>query len=61
MKKTWNVERDDRRKRKTRENEKPRVFLKKGLWGGGRKGKKEQNISRIAGNPFSVSLITTPL
>ena len=49
-------------KEKTRENEKPRVFLKKGLWGGGGgKGKKEQNISRIAGNPFSVSLITTPL
>ena len=37
-------------KEKTRENETPRVFLKKGLLGG--EGKKEQNISRIAGNPF---------
>ena len=40
-------------KEKTRENEKPRVFLKKGFGGG--KGKKEQNISRIAGNPFFLS------
>ena len=56
MKKTWNVESDDRRKRK---NKKPRVFLKKGFGGG--KGKKEQNVSRIAGNPLSVALITTPL
>ena len=39
-------------KEMTRENEKPRVFLKKGLWGGGGEGNKEQNISRIAGNPF---------
>ena len=58
-KKTWNVESDDR-KNKTRENKKPRVFLKKSLGGGG-KGRKEQNVSRIAGNPFSVALITTPL
>ena len=39
-------------KEKTIENEKPRVFLKKRLWEGGGKGNKEQNISRIAGNPF---------
>ena len=55
MKKTmlkWKTE------EKTRENDKPRVVLKKGLGGGGRN---EQNISRIAGNPLSVSAIIAPL
>ena len=44
-------------KEKTRENDKPRVFLKKGLWG-------EQTSKaslKITGNPFSVSEIITPL
>ena len=49
-------------KEKTRENKKPRVILKKRVWrGGGGKGKKEQNVSRIAGNLLSVALIATPL
>ena len=43
---------------KTRENDKPRVVLEKGLGGG---GGNEQNISRIAGNPLSVSAIIAPL
>ena len=50
-----NVEMEDRRK--TRENDKPRVVLEKGLGGG---GGNEQNISRIAGNPLSVSAIIAP-
>ena len=45
---------------KTRENDKPRVVLEKGLGGGGG-GANEQNISRIAGNPLSVSAIIAPL
>ena len=56
MKKTmlkWKTE------EKTRENDKPRVVLEKGLGGGG--GGNEQNISRIAGNPLSVSAIIAPL
>ena len=48
---------DDRRKT-TRENDKPRVVLNKGLGGG---GENKQNISRIAGNPLSVSAILAPL
>ena len=51
--------RNGRQKRKTRENDKLRVVLKKGSWGGGVKN--EQNISRIAGNPLSVSAIRAPL
>ena len=57
MKKTmlkWKTE------EKTRENNKPRVVLEKGLGGGG-EGENEQNISRIAGNPLSVSAIIAPL
>ena len=49
MKNTWNVERDDRRK-KTRENEKPRVFFKKGLWKG--KGKRSKTSLELPGFPF---------
>ena len=48
---------DDRRK-KARENGKPRVVLNKGLGGG---GENKQNISRIAGNPLFVSAILAPL
>ena len=58
MKNTWNVERDDKRKGKTRENDKPRVFLKKGF--GGKKHsfaamrecnliKKTKKLSKIGG------------
>ena len=57
MKKTmlkWKTE------EKTRENDKPRVVLEKGLGGGGG-GENKQNISRIAGNPLSVSAIIAPL
>ena len=50
--------RNGRLKRKTRENDKLRVVLKKGSWGG---GGNEQNISRIAGNPLSASAIRAPL
>ena len=45
------------KKEKTRKNDNPRVFLKKGLWG----HKKEPNIARIGRNNFSVSEIITPL
>ena len=51
-----NVEMDDRRK--TRENDKPRVVLNKGLGG---RGENKKNISRIAGNPLFVSAILAPL
>ena len=43
-------------KEKTRENDKPRVFLKKRALG----AKILQNMSRIAGNSFSVLEIITP-
>ena len=51
--------RNGRHKRKTRENDKLRVVLKKRILGGG--GETKQNISRIAGNPLSVSAIRAPL
>ena len=43
-------------KEKTTKHKKRRRFLKKSFW-----GKKEQNISRIAGHTFCVSQIVTPL
>ena len=49
--------RNGRQKRKTRENDKLRVVLKKGSWGG---GGNEQNISRIARDPLSASAIRAP-
>ena len=50
MKKNHGMLKEMTEEKKTRENEKPRVFLKKRALGG--KEKKEQNIFRIAGNPF---------
>ena len=52
-----NVEMEDRRKIQDKMT-KPRVVLNKGLGGG---GENKQNISRIAGNPLSVSAILAPL
>ena len=47
-------------KEKTRENKKPRVFLKKGFGGGG-KGKKNRTFLELPETLCSVALKTTPL
>ena len=48
---------EDEEKRQENMTDKPRVVLKKGPWGENH----EETISRIAGNPFSVSEIIPPL
>ena len=58
IKKTWNVERDDK---KTRENEKPRVFLKKGLWGGGGREKRSKTSLELPETLFCLTDNNTPL
>ena len=59
-KKTWNVESDDRRKRKDKRKKKNKSVFEKRVWGGGGREKRNRTFLELPETLFSVALITTP-